>query len=104
MIEAAQRRLIIHTPEGVEFALPLAGPLTRFLAWIIDFCAVGVVSSMIGKLLGLLAPISVDLAMATSTLSYFLLSIGYGIGFEWWWRGQTLGKRVLGLRVMDARG
>lgn len=104
MTETAQRRLVIRTPEGVEFALPLAGPMTRFLAWIIDFCAVGLASSMVGKLLTLLAPISIDLAMATSTLSYFLLSIGYGIGFEWLWRGQTLGKRVLGLRVMDARG
>ncbi len=104
MTETARRRLIIRTPEGVEFSLALAGPMTRFLAWAIDFCAVGLASSMIGKLLTLLALISVDLAMATSTLSYFVLSIGYGIALEWLWRGQTLGKRVLGLRVMDARG
>src|SRR5579872_4435791 len=104
MTDAAHRRLIIRTPEGVEFALSLAGPMTRFLAWTIDACAIGLASSMIGKLLTLLALISTDLAMATSTLSYFLLSIGYGIGFEWLWRGQTLGKRVLGLRVMDGRG
>jgi uncharacterized RDD family membrane protein YckC len=104
LTETARRRLIIRTPEGVEFSLALAGPMTRFLAWAIDFCAVGLASSMIGKLLTLLALISVDLAMATSTLSYFVLSIGYGIALEWLWRGQTLGKRVLGLRVMDARG
>ena len=104
MTETAQRRLIIRTPEGIEFALALAGPMTRFLAWAIDACAIGAASSMIGKLLTLLALISPDLAVATSTLSYFLLSIGYGIGLEWLWRGQTLGKRALGLRVMDARG
>ena len=78
--------------------------MTRFLAWAIDACAIGVASSMLEKLLTLLALISTDLAVAASTLSYFVLSIGYGIGFEWLWRGQTLGKRVLGLRVMDARG
>ena len=33
MTETAQRRLIIRTPEGIEFALALAGPMTRFLAW-----------------------------------------------------------------------
>jgi uncharacterized RDD family membrane protein YckC len=102
--ESAQRRLIIRTPEGVEFSLVLAGPMTRFLAWAIDAAAIGLASSMIGKLLTLLALISPDLAVASSTLSYFVLSIGYGIGMEWLWRGQTLGKRVLGLRVMDARG
>ena len=104
MNRAAQRRLVIRTPEGVEFSLALAGPMTRFLAWAIDACAIGVAASLIGKLLSLLAFISLDLAVATSTLSYFVLSIGYGIGFEWLWRGQTIGKRVLGLRVMDARG
>jgi uncharacterized RDD family membrane protein YckC len=104
VIETAQRRLIIRTPEGIEFSLALAGPMTRFLAWAIDACAIVSASSMIGKLLTLLAFISPDLAVAMSTLSYFLLSIGYGIGMEWLWRGQTLGKRALGLRVMDARG
>jgi len=98
------RRLVIRTPEGVEFSLALAGPMTRFLAWAIDACALGAASSAIGKLLTLLVFINLDLAIAASTLSYFALSIGYGIGFEWLWRGQTLGKRVLGLRVMDARG
>ena len=104
MNKTAHRRLVIRTPEGVEFSLALAGPMTRFLAWAIDAFAIGAASSMIGKLLTLLALISPDLAIAMSTLSYFLLSIGYGIAMEWMWRGQTLGKRVLGLRVMDARG
>ncbi len=104
MTRAAQRRLIIRTPEGIEFSLALAGPITRFLAWAIDAFAIGIASSMIGKLLMLFAFLSLDLVLATSTLSYFVLSIGYGIGLEWLWRGQTIGKRVLGLRVMDARG
>jgi uncharacterized RDD family membrane protein YckC len=104
MNRTAQRRLAIRTPQGVEFSLVLAGPMTRFLAWVIDVCAIGVASSMIVKLLYLLAFINPDLAIAASTLSYFVLSIGYGIGLEWLWRGQTIGKRVLGLRVMDARG
>ena len=104
MTETTQRRLVIRTPEGVEFALALAGPMTRFLALAIDIAAIMVASGLIGKLLTLLALISPDLAIASSTLSYFLLSIGYGIALEWLWRGQTLGKRALGLRVMDARG
>jgi uncharacterized RDD family membrane protein YckC len=104
MNSGAQRRLVIHTPEGVEFSLVLAGPLTRFLAWIIDLCAIIAASDAIGKLLAILAFISPDLANTAATLAFFVLSIGYGIGLEWLWRGQTIGKRVLGLRVMDARG
>ncbi len=35
---------------------------------------------------------------------FFVMSIGYGMFLEWFWRGQTLGKRLLGLRVMDEQG
>jgi hypothetical protein len=37
-------------------------------------------------------------------LSYFIVSIGYPILTEWFWRGQTVGKRLLRLRVMDSQG
>ena len=29
---------------------------------------------------------------------------GYGIVMEWFWRGQTIGKRLVRLRVMDGKG
>jgi uncharacterized RDD family membrane protein YckC len=78
--------------------------MTRFLAWAIDAAVIVAAVSSLQKLMYLLAFISTDLAMASSILAYFLISIGYTIGCEWLWRGQTIGKRVLGLRVMDARG
>jgi len=51
-----------------------------------------------------LALLSADLAWAFMALSYFLISIGYGIVMEWFWQGRTIGKRVLHLRVMDVNG
>jgi len=42
--------------------------------------------------------------MAANLLGYFIVSIGYGIFLEWYWHGQTLGKRLMRLRVLDARG
>ena len=33
-----------------------------------------------------------------------ILPIAYGVTLEWFWRGQTVGKRLLRLRVMDADG
>jgi uncharacterized RDD family membrane protein YckC len=78
--------LAICAPEGVRFQLPLAGPTTRFLAW------------LLGR------AIDADFTPAILILCYFLLTIGYPIALEGIWRGQTVGKRILRLRVIDAGG
>ena len=52
----------------------------------------------------LLAAVSANFAVAFYVIAYFLVSIGYGITFEWAWRGQTIGKRLLRLRVVDVEG
>jgi uncharacterized RDD family membrane protein YckC len=84
--------------------MDLAGPGRRCLAWVIDLACIGTMTSVVGTLLGSLQLISVDFAKAASVLAYFVISIGYGVGMEWHWRGQTVGKRLLRLRVMDAGG
>jgi uncharacterized RDD family membrane protein YckC len=96
--------LTIRTPEGVVFSMLLSSPVTRFLAWAVDLASIAVLSGVIGSVLGILGILGRDLAMAASILAYFMVSIGYGIILEWYWRGQTLGKRLLGLRVMDEQG
>ncbi|MBM4155215.1 MAG: RDD family protein [Lentisphaerae bacterium] len=96
--------LEIRTPEGIAFALPLAGPVTRFLAWTVDLAVITAVASIVGRLLSLVVVIDIDSAQAASLLTYFAVWVGYGIATEWRWRGQTLGKRVLRLRVVDERG
>lgn len=96
--------LTIRTPEGIVFSLPLAGPLTRFLAFAVDLAAVSVAGTVIGTVLGAFGVLSVDLARAFGAVAYFAISIGYGILAEWLWRGQTVGKRLLRLRVVDERG
>src|ERR1041385_4715774 len=97
-------QLLIQTPEGIVFSLLLAGPVTRFLAWAVDIACIGVLWIVLGSLLGFLGLISLDLARALIVLAYFVIQIGYGITMEWLWRGQTIGKRLLRLRVMDAQG
>jgi len=96
--------LTIRTPEGIEFSLLIAGPITRFLAWSVDFMAILAVNKLLTVLLGVLGILSRDLASAASILGYFVVSIGYGIALEWYWNGQTLGKRLLRLRVNDVNG
>ena len=96
--------LIIKTPEGVEFSLRLAGPITRFLAWAIDLATIIAIISIINVLFVILGILSRDLAAAANIIGFFVVSIGYGILTEWYWQGQTLGKKLLRLRVMDAQG
>ena len=104
MVEGRTNRLLIKTPEGVLFSLTLAGPVVRFLAWVVDLATIAVLARLVGYLTAVLGLISRDLGSAVSIASYFIISVGYGIALEWVWRGQTLGKRLLGLRVMDEQG
>jgi uncharacterized RDD family membrane protein YckC len=96
--------LLIRTPEGIVFSLFLAGPVTRFLAWTVDLACISALCSLVGTLLGFLGIVGADFARAAAVLAYFVIQIGYGIVLEWFWRGQTIGKRLLRLRVMDAQG
>ncbi len=96
--------LRIKTPEGITFSFRLAGPLVRCFAWIVDFLVVVIITSVastLGQLAGFISP---DIAMAIATLAYLVVSLGYGVITEWAWRGQTVGKRLAHLRVMDAQG
>lgn len=104
MIASADREVAIDTPEGVRFTLPLAGPGARFAAWTIDLVISIAAIMTLGKAFAIFQGIDADIVRAILTLSYFAITVGYGIAFEWWWRGQTIGKRVLGLRVVDAQG
>ena len=96
--------LTIRTPEGIEFSFLLAGPITRFLAWAVDLMVILAIGKLLTVMVGVVGIVSRDLAVAASILVYFVVSIGYGIALEWYWNGQTLGKRLLRLRVNDVRG
>ncbi len=96
--------LQIRTPEGVVFSQALAGPVTRCIAWLLDFVIFAGATMLIGKLLSVLSLIGGEFIAALNLLLYFVLTLGYSIYFEWRWRGQTVGKRIMRLRVVDAEG
>ncbi|HEV2447588.1 MAG TPA: RDD family protein, partial [Candidatus Sulfopaludibacter sp.] len=104
MNSARLSALAIETPEGVVFRYELATPVTRALAWAVDAAVIGLLSSSAARLSQLAGAAGADFARALAVILYFVISAGYGILLEWRWRGQTLGKRVLGLRVVDAQG
>lgn len=94
----------IHTPEGVVLSQLLAGPVIRFAAWVIDSMVIVSLISMAMIIIRLLHLLNEDIASALSIIAYFILSISYGMACEWWWRGQTIGKKLFRLRVVDAEG
>jgi len=96
--------LHIATPEGVTFALPLAGPVTRAVALALDLVVMAALNKALTLAMGVLSVMSNDTGTAGLLLSQFLLSFGYGSFCELLFNGQTLGKRVVGIRVMDERG
>jgi uncharacterized RDD family membrane protein YckC len=101
---AGRKTLQIQTQEGVTFNLVAAGLFTRFLGWVVDGAAIMVATSLITTCAAFLAVISPDFANALSVILYAVISVGYGIYTEWNWRGQSLGKRLLRIRVIDASG
>jgi uncharacterized RDD family membrane protein YckC len=96
--------LKIRTPEGIEFALPLAGPVSRMLAYALDMLVALTIGSVARQILGPLGFFGEDFSEAVLVVSYFVISLGYMGLAEWLWRGQTVGKRLLRLRVVDAAG
>lgn len=104
MVKHKTNTLEIKTPEGIIFSLLLAGPVTRFLAWSIDLACVLTLYSIIYVLIRILIIINVDFAYAILIILYFIISMGYSIFTEWYWQGQTIGKRLFKLRVMDEQG
>jgi uncharacterized RDD family membrane protein YckC len=99
-----QSAIQIETPEGVAFSYQLATPVTRALAWAVDATAATGMAYFVGRLANAAAIFSADWASFLGMVLYFVISVGYTIVLEWRWRGQTVGKRLFGLRVIDVHG
>lgn len=98
------QKMVIRTPEGVEFGLLLAGPVSRFLAWLVDTAVLAFGAILLSLLFRVLIPIQGDVMAAAFALLVYAFFTTYRILCEWFMRGQTVGKRLLRLRVIDAQG
>jgi uncharacterized RDD family membrane protein YckC len=96
--------VVIRTPEGIVFSQLLAGPVVRFFAWFVDVICIQAVLSILGIFLSFLQVFSFQFAVTFYIIGWFAVGIGYGIFFEWRWRGQTIGKKLFRLRVVDVEG
>ena len=94
------------TPEAVVLGFDTAGLPTRLLARLLDVSLQ--MALLFGTLIGLgsLSGAGVpDVALVIAALFLVpLLLLGYPIILETLWRGRTLGKAALGLRVVTVEG
>lgn len=97
-------KLVIETPEGISFSLPLAGPVLRSVALFVDYCAVNAAIALLQNGIDAVGILWEDLGGMLRILTSFTLSIGYGMACEAMFNGRTLGKRLMSLRVIDERG
>jgi uncharacterized RDD family membrane protein YckC len=100
-VRAARSRVVL-TPEHVEIRLEPSGLGRRFLALVVDLVLVLATSSLIVQLGGALLP----RAFGAIVQSLVLLGLtwGYHVYFEVRHQGQSPGKRMVGIRVVDGRG
>jgi uncharacterized RDD family membrane protein YckC len=95
----------VELAEGVEIRLRMAGPMPRAGAYIIDLLIRGAVL-FAGGIAFNLAGIALGdrMAQGLTLLAWFLMDWIYPVIFEAGKRGATPGKRVVGLRVVQATG
>ncbi|MCA9577797.1 MAG: RDD family protein [Polyangiales bacterium] len=94
----------VTTPENVTFQFELAGPSTRAAAWLVDLVAMSVLLSVVGIAVSFGGPALGAVAGVIMLVTSFVVLWWYGALLEWWLRGQTLGKRLFGLRVLQLSG
>jgi uncharacterized RDD family membrane protein YckC len=105
VVEKLDTLQTVELAEGIEIRLRIAGPLVRAGAYLVDLViriviltVVSVVISFSGMAIG------GKVAIGLSMLAWFLLDWFYPVVFEAGKRGATPGKRIAGLRVVQATG
>ena len=96
--------LTVTTPEGVVFRLPLAGPAARLYAMLLDTAIVLAAVNGLGWLVYLIFAKAPGFGIMLVTLAEFAIGFAYAALLEGFWNGQTIGKRLFHLRVIDQAG
>ena len=97
MLDTTRR---VATPEGIELTLRLAGPVPRALAWSVDFIIrVGIV-----LLVQMGAQWFGKAGWGVILLAAFFVEWLLPAWFETSWGGQTPGKRMFGIAVLNDDG
>lgn len=112
------KTITIQTPESVELEFTLAGIGNRALALLIDYLLVFLLVALVSLFTSFLSEQLTNLLLALGDgadgVNLWLVAIallataaiygGYFVGFEAYWQGQTPGKRLAKIRVINDNG
>lgn len=108
-----QDKMDIKTPEYVSLQFQLAGIGSRAAAFILDQLILTVVNIILFIIFLLVTKgmkswgifhNSESLPLAITIILYFIINGGYFFAFEFFSGGKTIGKKVLGIRVIQENG
>ncbi|MFC4402128.1 RDD family protein [Gracilibacillus xinjiangensis] len=109
-----QEKLNVKTPEYVSLQFQIAGLGSRATAFIIDQTILILAQLAVYLLFFLGLENNLwngniftefdEMLLALMLILVFILNYGYFIILEFFWSGRTLGKRLLGLRVIQENG
>jgi uncharacterized RDD family membrane protein YckC len=97
MLDTTRR---VATPEGIELTLHLAGAVPRAMAWAIDLAIRAAIVLAVMALAAQFGQAGWGVVLLTAFFVEWLLPAW----FEAAWRGQTPGKRAMGLAVLNDDG
>ena len=108
-----EEQVDIRTPEYVSLQFQPAGLGSRAAALMIDQLLLTIVNILVVVLLffatsgndGLFSMMEINSTLwGIAIIAIFFLNWGYFFALEYFWGGKTVGKRLLGIRVMQENG
>ena len=111
----------IVTPENIEFSYHVAGPVARSLAFLLDLLFYFLAYILLAVVFGMVFAFLVVPALTYLNLNWLLTELGFisqglymvglFLGYWFYWgisesryNGKTLGKLILGMRVVSRTG
>lgn len=94
----------VRTPENVVFEHDLAGLTARALSVLIDLLVMSTLVGLAALTCAVFGVVLAGFARALYFLALFAIQWGYALVLEWRWHGQTVGKRIVGTRVLASNG
>ena len=90
----------VEVPEGITLSLPVASLVSRSLAFLIDLVARFAIIFTFVQLFSVFGEFGQGLILITA----FLVEWFYPVLLELFYNGQTIGKKVLGIMVINDDG
>lgn len=92
-----QTQLAVETPESIDLQATPAGVGPRAFAYMLDF----LIRTLVNSLLAVILVFAGKAGTGIFSICAFLLEWFYPVFFEVLWQGQTPGKKVMGIAVVN---